>query len=234
MSFGKDLEVLHLGSVTYSLALKLQKEFHQQVAQGLRRSILLVLEHPSVITLGLHATPNNVLASYENLEKQGIGLEKIDRGGEATAHEPGQLIAYPILDMRTFKLSPRKYVEILELSVIDLLASYGLSAYRDNKFPGVWVNNTKVCAIGIRISRGVSYHGIALNVANSLATFSHIIPCGISDRGLSTMTQLLQTEVSIKEVADRFVQTLASKLEVSHLLAIKNEGDYMTTSFDLQ
>ncbi len=234
MIIEKDLEVLQLGSTPYCLCLKLQKDLHDQVVKGLRKSIILVLEHPSVITLGLHASKENVLASSETLEKQGIGLEKIDRGGEATAHEPGQLIAYPILSMRTFNLSPRKYVESLELAVIDLLASYNLSAYRDDKYPGVWVNNTKVCAIGIRISRGVSYHGIALNVTNSLATFSHIIPCGISDRGLSTMSQLLKTRVSIKEVADRFVHILARKLGVCHLLAIKNEGDYVRTSFDLQ
>lgn len=211
----RELDVYRFGTLVYSEALSLQKELHAQIISGERSSSLLLLEHAPVITLGKHANTDDVLVSMEHLDQAGIALEKVDRGGEATAHEPGQLIIYPLLDLKLFNLGAKAFVNKLEDVIIELLADYSISGHRDEHFPGVWVGLEKVCSVGIRISRGVSYHGMALNVSNSLDTFTKIIPCGIQDRGLSTVSRLLGRKVSVSEVADHFIKIFYQKFEVA-------------------
>lgn len=211
----RELDIFHLGSLAYADAFHMQKEFHEDILNGERRSTLLFLEHPPVITLGKHASMEDVLVSEEDLELGGIGLQRVDRGGEATAHEPGQLVIYPLLDLKVFDLGAKAFVNALEDCVIELLGSYSLSAYRDEQFPGVWIGQEKVCSVGIRISRAVSYHGLALNVSNSLETFTKIIPCGIQDRKLNTMSRLLGRPVPVKEAAERFAKIFCGKFEVA-------------------
>lgn len=211
----RELDIFLLGSIAYSEALNLQKELHEQILSGERRSTLLLLEHPPVITLGKHASSDDVLVTTEDLEQAGIDLERVDRGGEATAHEPGQLVIYALLDLKLFNLGAKAFVNKLEDSIIELLGAYSLAAQRDEAFPGVWVGREKVCSVGIRISRGVSYHGMALNVSNSLETFTKIIPCGIQDRKLNTISRLLGKSVSLSEAADRFVKIFCAKFQVA-------------------
>lgn len=211
----RELEILKLGSLPYAEALSFQKKIHEEIVKGERRSTLLLLEHTPVITLGKHASLDDVLVSTEDLIEAGIDLEKVDRGGEATAHEPGQLVIYPLLDLKVFNLGPKPFVNKLEDAVIELLGTYSLSAHRDEAFPGVWAGREKLCSVGIRISRGVSYHGLALNVSNSLYTFTKIIPCGIQDRGMNTLSRLLGRDVPVSEACDRFIRIFCDKFDVS-------------------
>ena len=215
MMENRDIHVYFLGRVPYADGLQLQKEIHGRVVDKKQVSSLLFLEHPPVLTLGKNASNRDVLVTMEELEREGIDLEHVDRGGEATAHEPGQLVVYPILDLRTFQLGPKVFVNRLEDVVIKLLAEYGLSAYRDAEFPGVWVKDAKICSVGFRISRGVSYHGIALNVSNTLDTFSKIVPCGIQNRGLTTLARLVGKELLVTELAERFLQIFRESFAVA-------------------
>jgi lipoate-protein ligase B len=209
------LDVCKLGTVPYLEALNLQKKFHMQIFNKERNSTLILLEHPPVITLGKHASFEDVLESLEDLNLQNISVEQIDRGGEATAHEPGQLVIYPLLDLRSFGLGPKAFVHKLEEVIIDLLAAYSIQGTRDEKFPGVWVGSEKICSLGIRISKGISYHGAALNISNTLDTFTKIIPCGIRDRSLVTMSRLLDRDLPLSEAADVFLKIFSSKFEVA-------------------
>lgn len=210
-----ELELRLLGSIPYSEALALQKELHTKISEGEQKSTLLLLEHLPVITLGKHASEEDLLLPPASLDEMGISLERVDRGGEATAHEPGQLVIYPLMDLRRLKMGAKVFVNTLEDCVIELLSSYGISSRRDEEFPGVWVGMQKVCSVGVRISRGVSYHGLALNVLNDLKTFESIIPCGIRDRSMVTVSQVLGRELSVSEVSDHFVKIFSKKFKVS-------------------
>ncbi len=212
------MEVRFLGCVPYAETFQLQKELHARILNGEGESTLLLLEHAPVITLGKHASLQNVLVPRESLEEAGIALEQVDRGGEATAHEPGQLVIYPIWDLRKTRLGPKAFVSALEDVVMDVLRIYGISGHRDAEFPGVWVGSEKICAVGIRIRQGVSYHGMALNVSNSLNTFQKIIPCGIQDRGVCTISGLLARDISLLEVAKHFAKIFSLKFEVAGTL----------------
>jgi lipoate-protein ligase B len=211
----RKLDVRFLGTLDYPKSLDLQKEYHSQIRSGERESTLLLVEHTPVITLGKHASSLNVLVSTEYLKEAGIALERVDRGGEATAHEPGQLVIYPLLDLRLFQLGPKAYVHKLEDTIIELLADYSITGRRDESFPGVWVKNEKVCSVGIRISGGVSYHGMALNVSNSLETFTKIVPCGIQDRGLNSISRLLGKDLPLFDTADHFQKIFCRNFKVA-------------------
>jgi lipoyl(octanoyl) transferase len=164
----------------YGRGLALQKDTAAKVASGeLPRGALLILSHLPVVTLGKNAGAELTLGSTPR--------HVSDRGGKATAHEPGQLVCYPILPMTFYGLGPRDYVGILCQSVICLLAEEGILAREDPDYPGVWVGDKKICAVGIRIENRITSHGLALNVSNSLDAFQGITPCGILDRGVTTM-----------------------------------------------
>lgn len=191
--------VKDLGVMRYAEALAEQESIHKSVIDGGRATILSV-QHPAVLTLGKNATLANLLFSKDFYQKQGIDFFETERGGEVTAHELGQLVVYPILPILQLGLNARSYVDILESSVIDVLASYGISAARDSEYPGVWIGHEKICAIGVRIKSRVSMHGLALNVNNSLDLFGKIIPCGIKMRGVTTMQKILGTPIDLDQV----------------------------------
>lgn len=202
----------HLGQIAYDDALALQYDVHKKVKSGEILAAILTLEHPDTLTLGKHASRDNLLLDIKQLESQGIALCQTDRGGEVTAHNPGQLVVYPILPIARLGLSPRKYVDILCSSVIEALGQFGIDAHQDQEFPGVWVGKQKICAVGVRISSRVSMHGIALNVNNSLSLFKAIIPCGISNRGVTNMQSLLSVPPELLKVREVLVRTLAKNL----------------------
>ncbi len=192
----------------------LQRQFHVQVVAGTRPETILFGEHSPVITLGQNANLAGVLWAKDRLAQAGISLVRTDRGGEATIHEPGQLVVYPILNLGSRRLVVKSYIALLEDSVIELLDDLGLKASRRADYPGVWVGSKKICAVGIRITRRVSRHGLALNVSNSLSTFSAIVPCGITDPdlGVVTLHQAGITDVTVAEVAERLIFKLKKKL----------------------
>jgi lipoate-protein ligase B len=219
----KKIDVHCLGSLPYAEGLQLQKKYHAEIINGKRGCTLLCLEHPPVITLGKNANLEDVLISESELLQEGIALEHIDRGGKATAHEPGQLVVYPLMDLRAHRFGAKAFVDRLEACVLDVLKHYNIEGRRDEDFPGVWVGLQKFCSVGIRIQQGVSYHGMALNISNTLETFKKIIPCGIQDRGMVTLSQLLDREISIPEVTKLFIKTFCKNFEMTESIKVSSQ-----------
>ena len=190
-----------LGRVDFGEALELQQRLEHERKDGLIPDQLLLLEHPHVITLGRNGHMENLLASSEILERAGISFYPINRGGDVTYHGPGQLVAYPILDLREWKRDVHAYVHGVEQSIIDTLADYGIEAGRIPQLIGVWVGDRKIAAIGVHISRWVTTHGLALNVSTDLSYFQYIVPCGLT-KPVTSMAQL-GVRASLEEVGER-------------------------------
>lgn len=193
--------VRQLGRVDYGEALALQQQLAAARKEGAIPDQLLLLEHPHVITLGRNGQMGNVLASEEVLSRAGISFYPIDRGGDVTYHGPGQLVGYPIMDLREWQRDVAAYVRAVEQVIIDTLADYGISAGRIPKLTGVWVDGRKVAAIGVHISRWVTSHGFALNVDTDLSYFQYIVPCGLT-KPVTSMRQL-GARATISEVSQR-------------------------------
>jgi lipoyl(octanoyl) transferase len=193
--------VRQLGRIGYGPALELQQLLIAGRKQGALPDQLLLLEHPHVITLGRNGQLANVLASQEILDRAGISFFPTDRGGDVTYHGPGQLVAYPILDLREWKRDVGAYVRAIEQTLIDALADFGIQAGRIPKLTGVWVGECKIAAIGVHISRWVTSHGFALNVSTDMRYFQYIVPCGLS-KPVTSMAQL-GCGASWAEVAER-------------------------------
>ena len=167
---------------------------------GVQPNTLLLLEHPPVYTIGRRGKREQVLLSDTQLHEIGIDLYEADRGGEVTYHGPGQLVAYPVLDLKGWG-GPVKYVRTLEQIIIKTLEDFGVHGIVIEGMTGVWVKDEKIAAIGVKLSRGVTYHGFSINVCPDLYPFSHIIPCGIMDCGVTSVEKLLGTPVGVDEVA---------------------------------
>jgi lipoyl(octanoyl) transferase len=197
------LTAYRLGRVPYADALALQERLVEARKAGRIGDTLLLLEHPKVITLGRRAKTENILLTGEALRESGYELFETGRGGDVTFHGPGQLVGYPIVDLNPDRLDVRRYVRDLEETMIQVCADYGLTATRSEGFNGTWIGNRKVGAVGVRISQWVTMHGFALNVCTELAAFSAIVPCGISDRGVTSLTAELGRELSLAEVEPR-------------------------------
>ena len=175
----------------YAEGLRLQRELHAARCAGEIGDTILFVEHPPVYTLGRSAEAGHLLWSRETLRAKGIELAETDRGGDVTFHGPGQIVAYPIIDLAARGLGVRDYIFRLEGAVIETLKTLGLDAGRDARNRGVWIGNAKVCAIGIRVSRHTTMHGLALNVNTDLSLFSGIVPCGISDADVTSVAEEL-------------------------------------------
>jgi len=206
------LSVLTPGEMAYGEALGLQRRLHAERVAGERPDTLVLLTHPRVITMGRGTTPSNLLLSPDECRRQGYEIFETDRGGDITYHGPGQLVGYPIVDLRPRNLGPRDYLRRLEGSLIDVLATFSIEAHRVDGLTGVWTDRGKVAAIGIRISRGVSMHGFALNVTTTLTDFDAIVPCGIGDRAVARMADLVPEAVTVEDVAERYPGCLAGRL----------------------
>ncbi|MDP7240203.1 MAG: lipoyl(octanoyl) transferase LipB [Dehalococcoidia bacterium] len=192
--------VYDLGTVDYPRALELQQCLALARLEGKAPNTLLLLEHPSVVTVGRSGSMDEVAASVDSLARNSIAVLPTDRGGRVTYHGPGQLVAYPIIDLGQRAMTVTDYVRGLEQTVIDLLASWGIAAGRSTGYPGVWVEEEKICSLGVHISRRITRHGFALNVDPDLGHFGLIRPCGITDRGVTSMARLLGRRVEIREV----------------------------------
>ncbi len=184
-----DCLVLNLGFVEYPVAESLQKDLHRRVAAGDLPTLLLLLQHPHVYTLGRRGSENDILAPADTLEELNAKVYATDRGGEVTYHGPGQLVGYPILDLRSAGLGPLAYVRALERIIISTLAEFNIHATTVDRPTGVWVGDAKIAAIGVRVSRGVTMHGFALNIEPDLAYFDHIVPCGMPDARVTSIAE---------------------------------------------
>ena len=189
--------------ISYKDAMVRQSELHQQVKSGEIDAAIMTLQHPPTLTLGKHASLDNFLMDPKQIEMQGVEIIESERGGEVTAHMPGQLVVYPILPLRELGLGAKTYVnEVLLGSVMKTLENYGISTYTDDDKPGVWVDDKKICAVGVRISQRISTHGIAININNSLSVFEYIVPCGIKSRGVTSIAQELGKSVGFERVKE--------------------------------
>jgi lipoyl(octanoyl) transferase len=204
------LEAHYLGRRRYAPVLELQRQLVRQRQRGEISDRLLLVEHEPVITLGRGAKLKNLLVDGPTLTALGVELHEIERGGDVTFHGPGQLVGYPIIHLREQKISgPRQFVYKLEEALIRTLAEYGVDAFRQPDLIGVWTNQGKVAAIGVFISQGVTMHGFALNVNTNLEYFQLIIPCGLSDRRVTSLSQLLGRIIDLREVAHRLTANFA-------------------------
>jgi lipoyl(octanoyl) transferase len=190
----RDLVVRDLGRIGYSDALAIQHQIAAERKQGEGCDHLLFVEHPHVVTIGRNGHQSNVLAPEEMLRRAGIELHEADRGGDVTYHGPGQIVAYPIMDLREWKRDVGAFVRGIEQVLIDTLEDFGIAARRIAKMTGVWVGDSgteaaKIGAIGVHLSRWVSTHGWALNVSTDLAYFQYIVPCGLA-RPVTSMAAL--------------------------------------------
>jgi lipoyl(octanoyl) transferase len=209
------VEVSRLGVVRYRDALDLQARLVEDRKANRIPDQLLLLEHPPVITLGarVRGDRSHVLASAETLEDEGIELVEAGRGGDVTYHGPGQLVGYPILNLAPDHCDVHRYVRNLEQTMIDAAASFGIQASRVPGLTGAWVGGEKLAAIGIRVSRWVTSHGFALNVSTDLAHFAYIVPCGIQDRGVTSLGRLLGRNVPRQAVEDAVIEAFAAVFE---------------------
>ena len=198
-----------LGSVEYLAARALQDELVNQVHDGQSPNTLLLLEHPHVYTRGRLSRDEHLLTANDALAAP---VYETDRGGQITYHGPGQLVGYPIINLRKTGLGPLQYVRTLEQVIIDTLASFNIPAHTDPGLTGVWTAGGKIAAIGVKISRGIAFHGFALNVNTDLSWYRHIIPCGIADRPVTSMRAELRSPADMAEVRGRLVARFGTEM----------------------
>ena len=207
------LEVRRLGTVGYADAIDVQQRLVVERQRGEIADQLLLLEHPPVITRGVRAGADNVLASPLVLRRRGVEIHDARRGGDVTYHGPGQLVGYPIVLLKPDRCDVHRYVRDLEEVLIRAVADFGVRATRIAGLTGVWVGNDKLAAIGVRLSRWVTSHGFALNVTIDLDDFTLIRPCGLADRGVTSLARLTGAAVPVAAVADCVTKRFAEVFE---------------------
>jgi lipoyl(octanoyl) transferase len=203
--FAEGFVVRDLGRMSYREAWDIQLETHAGVAEGRLAPTLLLVEHPPVITFGRKGGRENLLASEADLRGRGFDLFDIERGGDVTYHGPGQLVGYPILKVGR---RVQEYLRSLEGVLVRVLGRFGIDGQGSPGYAGVWVGDSKVVAIGVAIKRDVSFHGFAMNVHTDLSHFEYIVPCGIADKGVTSLSRLLGRQVSLDEVRSALVEEM--------------------------
>lgn len=233
----KEVKIIDLGLIDYQEAWDYQEKLFKEVidvklanrnldddAQVLTSNYLIFCEHPHVYTLGKSGSADNLLLDDKGLEEKNASYYKINRGGDITYHGPGQLVCYPILDLDNFFEDIHKYMRLLEQAIIDTLASYNIRGERIEKFTGVWLNNAdvpdnkssrKICAMGVRSSRWVTMHGLALNVNTNLDYFGNIIPCGIEDKAVTSMAKELGDQQDLEQVKNILQKNLIKLFQMN-------------------
>jgi lipoyl(octanoyl) transferase len=209
------IDVRRLGLISYGEALTLQRELVEERRAGRVPDLLILLQHPPVITVGVKGDGgrSNVLATAERLAELGIEVSETGRGGDVTYHGPGQIVGYPILDLKPDRCDVHRYVRDLEEVMIRVCADYGVNAGRISGLTGAWVGSEKIGAIGVRISRWITSHGFAFNVATNLTDFQLIVPCGISDHGVTSLERVTGRALSIPDVEDCVIRHFAGVFE---------------------
>jgi lipoyl(octanoyl) transferase len=204
----RSIEVRRLGIVPYAEALAMQRALVEDRRADRISDQLLLLQHPPVITVGVKGDGgrSNVVAPPERLQQLGIEVHETGRGGDVTYHGPGQIVGYPILDLRPDRCDVHRYVRDVEEVMIRVCADYGVEAGRIAGLTGTWVGAQKIGAIGIRISRWITSHGFAFNVSTNLEHFALIVPCGIADRGVTSLEMLTGRAIDVADAEDAFVR----------------------------
>lgn len=197
--------------IEYKEGLKLQRFYEEKSLNG-KTDFLLLLEHYPVITIGKSGNSLNILFNEDALKNKEVSVYHTDRGGDVTYHGPGQLVGYPILNLRYYKKDVKWYVKSLEEVLINVLNEHGIKAEIIPKLIGVWVKNKKIASIGVRIRKWITTHGFALNVNNDLTPFSYIIPCGIKDVDITSMKEVLNKEIDMKKLKKNIIKEFKSTL----------------------
>ena len=211
----RSIEVRRLGLVPYAEALAMQRAFVEDRKAGRIPDQILLLQHPAVITVGVRGDGgrSNIVAPPERLVELGIDVSETGRGGDVTYHGPGQIVGYPIIDLKPDRCDVHVYVRDVEEVMIRVCADYGVSAGRVQGLTGTWIGTEKIGAIGVRISRWVTSHGFAFNVSTDLSHFGLIVPCGISDRGVTSLEKATGRRIGLAEVEDRVVRHFCDVFE---------------------
>jgi lipoyl(octanoyl) transferase len=202
----KKINYTDLGLIDYKEAWDLQKETFELRKENKIPDTLYLLEHPHTYTLGRVADKNNLVGSDEYLKQNNISVYEIDRGGDITYHGPGQIVGYPIINLNDWVNDTHKYLRALEEVIIMTCAQYGVICGRNPKYTGVWIDDRKICAIGIKVSRWITMHGFAFNVKTDLSLFNGIIPCGISDKAVTSLEKETNREIDMFEVKEKILR----------------------------
>ena len=209
IEISNNTNVFWLGLQEYQPVFELQRKIYNNILNNKSKDVILMLEHKSVYTLGKNANENHILP----LQKKCFDIAQSDRGGDVTYHGPGQLVCYPIINLNNYNKSITWYIELIEKSIIRVLDKNRITAIKkDSPLVGIWVDDEKIAAIGVRLSRWISTHGFAINVNTDLSYFDGIIPCGIFDYGVTSVQQILNKEVDIKIIAHQVEQSLLENL----------------------
>jgi len=201
-----DITIIDCGTMGYADALALQKGLVEKRQKGQVPDTALMVEHLPVITLGARKSENKLLLSEEALIDKGLDVVRVRRGGGATAHNPGQLVLYPIVNIRDLKLGVSDYIRTLETIGIELLEKFGVKAQRRKGLPGLWIENRKIASIGVKIERWVTYHGMAINIQNDLSIFDNIVPCGINNVEMTNVHKETGKENSMAEAKTQLAE----------------------------
>ena len=218
------VHLFDLPETAYEHALEAQYHLHEQVRLQVIDAALMILTHPNTVTLGRHADPSHIIDTHA-LEQRGWAIHQVDRGGDITWHGPGQLVAYPILPLDRSGLSVRALICLLSNALRATLADHGITAHWEDETPGVWVDQDKIAAIGLRIARRVTRHGISLNVSPDLSAYEMIVPCGLHTRGVTSMQHVLETELSMQNVRNTLTNALVKELPFSSVERFANLPD---------
>src|SRR5271165_1565818 len=224
--------VRDLGKMGYAEALAVQKDLEARRKAGLAPNHLLIVEHPHVITLGRNGHPDNLLASPEFLARAGISFHESNRGGDITYHGPGQVVGYPIFDLREWKRDVVAYVRALEQVIIDALWRFGIAGGREPGAAGVWVDGKKIAAVGVHISRWVTTHGFALNHITDLSYFQYIVPCGLT-KPVTSMAEFGVTATRAEVIAalqDAFAAEFGLEMKSSDAPNPQGEGEFLESA----
>jgi lipoyl(octanoyl) transferase len=211
------IKVIDLGLIDYRKAHDIQLNLRDRIISGQENGTLLLLEHPPVLTMGKRGINENIILSPEYLKKQGIDVIEIERGGDVTYHGPGQLVGYPLLNLTQYGQDLHLFVDRLEEIFVRLLAQdYGIEANREKgKYTGVYVGQDKLTAIGIAVKKWVSYHGFACNVSTNLEHFNWIVPCGLADRGVTSLEKLSGEMPDMGQVKSRVIELFGQIFDTS-------------------
>ena len=208
------VQLLDLGLINYQAAWNIQKQLFKEVTENRKTNYLILTEHPPVITLGKSGHENNIVTNQDILESKSIDVVEIDRGGDVTFHGPGQIVGYPIFNLENFKKDIHWYLRSIEEVIIQTLNFFDIETERIDGLTGVWINNQKICAIGIKVTRWVTMHGFALNVSTELDYFNHIIPCGIGDKSVTSMEEIKNQKFLLNGIKTKICESFKTIFDI--------------------
>ena len=220
----RELWTVPLGRVPYGEALELQRSIaRDRISGAISQDVLLLMEHPPVVTLGRSSKEKNLTASPEFLESRGVELFEVERGGDVTFHGPGQLVGYPIIDLKRHRQDLHWYLRSIEQALINALADYGIPGERNTSYTGVWTRGKKIASIGVHARDWVTWHGFALNVTTELSYFNLIVPCGIDGVVMTSIARELGVEeVSAHDVAERVTAKFAAAFDLTAVVTSRS------------